>query len=379
MQLTILQEKLKEGLNLTGRICSKLTTLPILGNILFRAEKNFLILSATDLEIGVKWRALTKIEEEGEVVLPSQTTSSLVGLFPNKPIKINSKNLQVSFECDNYQSNFKSLSPDEFPIIPLNIDGEYLKFPSRNFCQGLSQVVGLTSPSTAKPEISGVYFLFQDNLIKIVATDSFRLGEKIIYLEKKEGTVKNQSLILPQKAARELINIFGELGGDLKIYFSPNQVIFESQMEEANAPQVQFVSRLVEGEFPNYQEIIPKKSETQISLSGKELLNQVKSASVFSGKTNEIKIEVNSKKGTVEISSQSADVGEYKSQIPAKIKGGDVHASFNYRFLIDGLLNISPEKEKEVVLELTGQEGPAVLKPQGDQSYLYILMPIKKD
>src|SRR3989344_2136060 len=379
MKLTILQEKLKEGLNLTGRICSKLTTLPILGNILFRAEKNFLILSATDLEIGVKWRALTKIEEEGEVVLPSQTTSSLVGLFPNKPIKINSKNLQVSFECDNYQSNFKSLSPDEFPIIPLNIDGEYLKFPSRNFCQGLSQVVGLTSPSTAKPEISGVYFLFQDNLIKIVATDSFRLGEKIIYLEKKEGTVKNQSLILPQKAARELINIFGELGGDLKIYFSPNQVIFESQMEEANAPQVQFVSRLVEGEFPNYQEIIPKKSETQISLSGKELLNQVKSASVFSGKTNEIKIEVNSKKGTVEISSQSADVGEYKSQIPAKIKGGDVHASFNYRFLIDGLLNISPEKEKEVVLELTGQEGPAVLKPQGDQSYLYILMPIKKD
>jgi DNA polymerase III subunit beta len=379
MKLIILQEKLKEGLNLTGRICSKLTTLPILGNILFKTEKNFLILSATDLEVGIKWRALTKVEEEGEVVLPSQTTSSLVSLFPNKSIKINSKNLQVSFECDNYQSSFKSLNPEEFPIIPLNIEGEYLKFSARNFCQGLSQVVGLASPSTAKPEISGVYFLFQDNLIKIVATDSFRLGEKTIYLEKKEGTVKSRSLILPQKAARELINIFGELAGDLKIYFSPNQIVFESQMEEANAPQVQFVSRLIEGEFPNYQEIIPKKSETQVSLSGKELLNQAKSASVFSGKNNEIKIEVNVKKGTVEISSQSPDVGEYRSQISAKIKGGDVQVSFNHRFLIDGLLNISSEKEKEVILELAGQEGPAVLKPAGDQSYLYILMPIKKD
>jgi len=378
MKLTILQEKLKEGLNLVGRICSKSTTLPILNNILFKTEKSFLILSATDLEVGIKWRALTKIEEDGEAVLPSQTTSSLVGLFPDKPIQINSKNLQVSFECNNYQSTFKSLDPEEFPIIPLNIEGEYLKLPSRNFCQGLNQIVNLTSPSTAKPEISGVYLLFQDNLIKMVATDSFRLGEKTLYLEKKEGNVKSQSLILPQKAARELINIFGENSGDLKIYFSPNQIVFESQMEEANVPQIQFISRLIEGEFPNYQEIIPKKSETQAFLSGKELLNQVKSASVFSGRTNEIKIEINSKKGTVEVSSQSPDVGEYRSQIPAKIKGNDVQISFNYRFLIDGLLNINSEKEKEVVLELAGQEGPAVLKPSGDQSYLYILMPIKK-
>jgi DNA polymerase-3 subunit beta len=378
MKLIILQEKLKEGLSFVGRICSKSTTLPILNNILFKTEKSFLILSATDLEVGIKWRALTKVEEDGEAVLPSQTTSSLVSLFPNKAIQINSKNLQVSFECNNYQSTFKSLNPDEFPIIPLNIEGEYLKLPSRSFCQGLNQIVNLTSPSTAKPEISGVYLLFQDNLIKMAATDSFRLGEKTLFLEKKEGSVKSQSLILPQKAARELINIFGENNGDLKIYFSPNQIVFESQMEEANVPQIQFISRLIEGEFPNYQEIIPKKSDTQVFLSGKELLNQVKSASVFSGRTNEIKIEINSKKGTVEVSSQSPDVGEYRSQIPAKIKGIDVQISFNYRFLIDGLLNINSEKEKEVVLELTGQEGPAALKPSGDQSYLYILMPIKK-
>lgn len=378
MRLTILQEKLKEGLALVGRICSKSTTLPILSNILFKVEKNFLILSATDLEVGIKWRSLIKMEEEGEAVIPNQTTFSLVSLSPNKAIKINSKNLQVFFECDNYQSTLKSLSPEEFPIIPLNTEGEYLKIPSQFFCQALSQIVNLTSTSTAKPEISGVYFIFQENLIKIVATDSFRLGEKTIYLEKKEGTVKKQSLILPQKAARELINIFGEKTGDLKIYFSSNQIVFEFQMEETNVPQIQFTSRLIEGEFPNYQDIIPKKSETQVSIPGKEFLNQVKSASVFSGKTNEIKLEINSKKGTVGISSQSPDVGEYNSQIPAKIKGSDTKVAFNYRFLIDGLLNINIDKEKEVVLELTGEEGPAVLKSLGDQSYLYILMPIKK-
>ena len=378
MRLTILQEKLKEGLALVGRICSKSTTLPILSNILFKVEKNFLILSATDLEVGIKWRSLIKMEEEGEAVIPNQTTFSLVSLSPNKAIKINSKNLQVFFECDNYQSTLKSLSPEEFPIIPLNIEGEYLKIPSQFFCQALSQIVNLTSTSTAKPEISGVYFIFQENLIKIVATDSFRLGEKTIYLEKKVGTVKKQSLILPQKAARELINIFGEKAGDLKIYFSSNQIVFESQMEETNVPQIQFTSRLIEGEFPNYQDIIPKKSETQVSIPGKEFLNQVKSASVFSGKTNEIKLEINSKKGIVGISSQSPDVGEYNSQIQAKIKGSDTKVAFNYRFLIDGLLNVNIDKEKEVVLELTGEEGPAVLKSSSDQSYLYILMPIKK-
>lgn len=149
-------------------------------------------------------------------------------------------------------------------------------------------------------------------------------------------------------------------------------------MEEANVPQVQFTSRLIEGEFPNYQDIIPKKSETQVSVSGKEFLNQIKSASVFSGKTNEIKLEINSKRGIIEISSQSPDIGEYNSQIPAKIKGNDTKIAFNHRFLIDGLLNIGSDKEKEVVLELTGEEGPAVLKSSGDQSYLYILMPIKK-
>jgi DNA polymerase-3 subunit beta len=145
-------------------------------------------------------------------------------------------------------------------------------------------------------------------------------------------------------------------------------------MEETKHPQIQLTSRLIEGEYPNYQEIIPKKYATQIVLQKNEFLNQVKSASLFSGKISEVKIKTNSKKNEIGVFSQNAEIGEYQSSVPAKIKGQDAEISFNYRFLADGLANI---KSSEVVLELNGDSGPGVLKPVGDPTYVYVVMPIK--
>jgi DNA polymerase-3 subunit beta len=205
-----------------------------------------------------------------------------------------------------------------------------------------------------------------------VSTDSFRLGEKKIF--SKLPLAKEYSFILPQLTAREVVNVFSEKEGELRIYFSPNQVLFESLLSETNHPQVNLVSRLVEGDFPDYQAIIPKKVETQISLSKNEFLNQIKSASLFSGKISEVKLNVSPQKGKVEVFSQNPDLGEYQSSLLGKIKGKAVSASFNHRFLIDGLLKI---KSPEVILELTSGEEPAVLKPVGAEDYLYVVMPIK--
>ncbi|MBI4101493.1 MAG: hypothetical protein HY443_00820, partial [Candidatus Nealsonbacteria bacterium] len=211
--------------------------------------------------------------------------------------------------------------------------------------------------------------------IKMVATDSLRLGEKTLTLKKgreKEGAL---SFILPQRAAKEVINIFSK-EKEIKIYFSPNQILFESLMEETEAPKIRFISRLIEGEFPNYEAIIPRKQETQIVLTRKEFLNEIKSASIFSGKTNEVKLAVNPVKKQIEISGQSQDFGEYHSELAAKIKGKEMEIAFNYRFLTEGIL---AGEEEEVVLELTSEEGAAVLKQVEDPSYVYILMPIKKN
>jgi len=374
MKLTILQEKLKEGLGMIERISSKSLTLPILNNVLISSEKNFLNLAATDLEIGVNWWILTKTEKEGSLAIPSRLFSSFINLLPNKKIGVEVKNNTVFLECENYKTQIKGFPAEEFPIIPKVTEGEFILVNSATFCQSLNQVVDIAALSTTKPEISGIYLLFQKDLITVTATDSFRLGEKKIFLKNHSDLKKDYSLIIPQKAAKEIINIFGAKSSELKIYFSSNQVMFELPMAETQHAQAQLVSRLIEGEYPNYREIIPKKFTTQISCSRPEFLNQIKSASLFSGKINEVKIKAEPKKGEIEIFSQNPESGEYRSSLAAKIKGSAIEVSFNHKFLLDGLANI---KSAEINLELNGSSGPGVLRPVGDQSYLYVVMPIK--
>lgn len=373
MKIQILQEKLKKGLNIVERISLKSLTLPILNNILISAEKNFLKLTATDLEIGVNWWGLAKIEKEGKITIPSRLFSNFINLLPNKKINLEVQNNNLIIACENYKTQIKGLSAEEFPLIPKITESENIYFEASSFCRGLSQLVDIAILSTARPEISGIYFLFQKDFITMAATDSFRLGEKKIPL--KNSSLKQEySLILPQKTIREIINIFGEKTGEIKMFFSPNQVMFEYPMEETPHPQTQIISRLIEGEYPNYQEIIPKKFTTQLILNKAEFLNQVRTASLFSGKINEVKIKVIPAEKKALIFSKSIDLGEYQSSILGKIKGEPIEISFNHRFLLDGLSNIG---SSEVILELNGDSGPGVVKPMADDSYIYVVMPIK--
>lgn len=374
MKLIILQNKLKQGLSVIERASSKSFILPILRNLLLKAEKNFLELSATDLEIGIKWWILAKIEKEGKITIPISILSTFINLLPEKPINLIASNQILSVECENYKTKIKGQSSEDFPIIPEISEGISFSLNSLSFCQGLGQIVDIVFPSTVRPEISGIHFLIQKDLIKMAATDSFRLGEKTLFLEKPLPIEEEISLILPQKTAKEIINIFGEKEGELKILVSPNQILFESLMAETSHPQIHLSSKLIDGEYPNYQEIIPKKYETQVVLEKQEFLNQIKAASLFSGKVNEVKFKIDPKKEIVEISSQNPETGEYHSLLPGKIKGQGEEISFNYRFLNNGLLNI---KSSEVIFELNGEVGPGVLKPVGDASYIYVVMPIK--
>lgn len=375
MKLTISQEKLKNGINIVERIAIKSLNLPILNNILISVQKSFLNLTTTDLEIGINWWALVKTEKEGNIVIPSKILSNFINLLPNKPIKLEAQNLTLKVECENRQTSIKGLDSGEFPIIPKINKDDFVSIKSKLFCENLNQIVDVVSSSSTKPEISGIYFLFQKNLITMVATDTFRLGEKKLSLNPPAtNLVKDYSLILPQRAAKEVISVFGEKEGDLKIYFSPNQVLFETALPETDHPEIQLISRIIEGEYPSYQEIIPKKHETTAIFQRNELINQVKTASLFSGKISEIKLKIDPKQKRADIFSQNPEVGDYQGFLVGKIEGKPCEISFNYRFLIDGLLNI---KSPEVVLELTNSEKPGVLKPKGDDSYLYLVMPIK--
>ncbi len=374
MKLVILQEKLKEGIKIVEKISTKSLSLPILNNILIKTKKNFLNLVSTNLEIGINWWSLVKTEKEGEITVPCQIFSNFINLLPNKTVILEKKDSNLDIKCENYKTVLKGFKAEDFPIIPQITEGEYVLVNSQLFCQNLNQVVNIPISSTTKPEISGIYFEFQKDLIKIVATDSFRLGEKTFELKTPAVLSKEYSLILPQRTAKEIINIFSEKEGDIKIYFSSNQVLFELPMTETNHPQIQLISRLIDGEYPNYEAIIPKKYETQVIFQRDTLISQIKSASLFSGKINEIKLKVDSKNQKIEVFGQSQDIGEYCGSLTGNIKGKSVEVSFNHRFFLDGLLNI---KSPEVVFEITNKEEPGVLKPTGDQNFIYVVMPIK--
>lgn len=372
MKVEILKENLKSGLNIVERIVGKNLSLPILDNVLISTEDSFLNLSSTDLETAVKLWILTKIVKKGKTVVPAKFLSTFISSLPNEKIILEERKQGLYIECKNFKNQIQGFNPEEFPIIPEFKNLDYLEVDNRKFCQGLSQIVDIVSPSQSRPEISGIYFIFSKNIIKIVATDSFRLAEKTITLE--EPVKKDFSFILPQKPAKEIINILGDKDGKTKIYYSLNQTMFEFPMKEAPHPQVQIISRLIEGEYPNYEEIIPKKFKTHVVIKRDEFLNQVKTASLFSGKINEVKIKINPESKELEIFAQDPDVGESQSVIPAKIEGDVIEASFNHKFLIDGLMNI---KSSEIIFDLSKEEGPCILKPVGDASYLYVVMPIK--
>lgn len=374
MKLLILSSKLKEGVNIVSRLAQKSINLPILSNILLQTKKNFLEISATDLEVGIKYWALAKIEKEGQLTVPGKTFSGLVNSLTDEQIALTGKNNVLSIEGKNFQSKILGQSAQDYPIIP-EIKGEPLEVDLSSFSQALSLVADVTAPTKIRPELAGVYLSFNQDRILMAASDSFRLAEKKIIPGEGLSLKEKQELILPSKTAREIINIFGEKEGKVKIYFSPNQIMFETDLpEEAAHPQLQITSRLIEGSYPNYQEIIPQEFQTTLTLNREKFLEQIRTASLFCGKVNEVQLEVLPHKGELKIFSQNSELGENRSTLFPKIEGQELKVSFNYRFLLDALSKI---RTSEVIFQLSGQEGPALLRPSGDETYFYVIMPIK--
>jgi DNA polymerase-3 subunit beta len=373
MNFTILAKELKKGLSFTEKITGKNLTLPILNNLLIEALPNFLKISSTDLEVGIEWWGHCKTEKEGSIAVPAKFISQLVGVLPEEKIDIKTKGNNLLIEGKNIKTQIKGFSSEEFPIIPKFLKDIYIEMDGKKLKDGLISVVDMVSTSQVKPEISGVYFSFNKGSIKLVATDSFRLAEKTIKDDFKNLFEKEINFIQPQKTTRELINILPEEEGEkIRIYFSESQVMFETFLPNSTHPEINLVSRQIDGEYPSYEEIIPKTSKTKIILNKDEFVKQIKMAGLFGGKTNEVLIKVG--ENNIEIKSQDDEIGESELSISAITEGDEAKVSFNYHFILDALTNI---KSSEISFEMQGNDRPALIKPVGDASYLYVVMPIR--
>lgn len=372
MKLEILKENFRKAINICERITRKSTSLPVLQNVLVKAEGNFLELITTNLEASVKCWVLAKIIKTGQVVVPATFLANLVNLIKFEKIDFFEEGGNLFLVLPDQEVQIQGQSVGDFPVIPEVKGNDIWVVSTKNTAEALLQVIDVPSTSQIRPEISGIYFSLKKGKLRLVATDSFRLAEKIINLE--TAGQKEDSFIIPQLVGRELLNILSQEDGQLNIRFDENQVLFELISEETKHPKIQLIGRLIEGEYPNYQEIIPQKHTTKIQIDKEEFSNQIKKAGLFSGRASSIKLIILPAEKRIRVFSQSAELGKNEASVACRAEGKEAEVVFNYRFLLDGLNNI---RGSEVILGLGGEAGPGVLKPVGDDSYIYILMPIK--
>lgn len=374
MKLTILTHEFKKGLNYTERLTGRNLTLPILNNVLIEALPNFLKISSTDLETGVEWWGLCKTEEEGRITIPAKILTQVVNNISDEKIEIESKNDTLFIKTASFKTQIKGFTADDFPIIPQFSKEDFIEVSAQELKEGLADVVDIASMSQIRPEISGIYFVFKKDVINLVATDSFRLIERTIKSNNYKNSFSEEvKFILSQKTTKEVVNILQDNIGSVKVYYSETQILFETSLNEVDHPEINLISRQIEGTYPAYKEIIPKEYKTRIIIDKELLTKQIKLAGLFAGKINEIKIK-NDKKG-LELLSRDLDLGENTSSLEAIVDGDDTEISFNYKFILDGINRV---KTKNAIIEFQGNAGAGVIRDEEGVDYIYVVMPIKR-
>ncbi|MBL8029662.1 MAG: DNA polymerase III subunit beta [Candidatus Doudnabacteria bacterium] len=364
MKIICTQENLKWGLTTVGRIISPNNTLPILNNFLLKTENGLLKISSTNLEVAITTQIRCKIEEEGEVTVFSKTFTELVNNLPNTNISLETKNGEIQIEADNYHTHIKTLPAEDFPLIPQIEKNNNIVIPGQEFKKALEEVMFAASTNQTQPEIAGVLVSVGEG-IKLVATDRYRLAEKKMMVSQKPGFT--QDVILPQKTAQEICRIIGGQTEDVEINLSTSQIGFT-----INSTQI--ISRLVDGQYPEYKEIIPTEFKAHALVDRKKLIGALKAGGIFSHSTNSVALFMNTENGNISLESESSEVGKSKVEIPAEIKGEAGSLLLNFHYVLDCLNSIQSEK---IQLKIIDDNSPALIVPEDDVNYIYLVMPIK--
>ncbi len=369
MKIIILRSNLKDTLSVVEKAVSESGNLPILRNILFKTFNNKIKISATNLDLAVTKLTSAKIVEEGGITVPFHTFYNLVNNSDNERILIETEKNNLIFKTDNYSAKIQGIGQEEFPIIPkIENDQNNIEVDGSVFKDALYKVLSAAHFSEIRPEISGVLFDFQMTMLKLVATDAFRLAQKTLTNNQiKTNFSYGFKAIVPLKTVSEVVKVFPE-DQPVKIYVDSSQILFKNEDTE-------LISRLIDGEYPDYEQIIPKSVDSEVIVNKEQLMNAVKLVSTFSGQTNDIKLKLNAGKKVLEVYSAHQYLGENNYLIPIKLKGNEFEEiSFNWKYFLDGLKVVNQEN---LVFGVNKNNKPSVIKPTEDESYFYILMPIK--
>ncbi len=367
MKLSCLQENLKRGLNTVGKVVGTQADLPILANILLKTDNGRLKLSTTNLEIGVNFWVGAKIEKEGEITIPAKVLVDYINSLSNKKVNLVVEKNILKLTCEGNRASINGISADEFPLIPEVKSDISFKLKTEIIKEIIPQVVVAAALDESRPVLTGVYLKVSDDQLKLAATDSYRLAERTTTLVSK---VKSEAVVvIPASTLKELhrIVLSDSQIQEVDCLINKDQIMFE--FSEGN-----LVSRLIEGKFPSYEQIIPTTSKTRAKVKIADFLKAIKTSAVFSRDTaNNINLTVK-KNGQIEIRTVAVQVGESNSVVKAEVMGEGGEISFNAKYLLDGLNNIPGD---EVLLEINDKLNPGLLRPVADKKYFYIIMPLR--
>lgn len=365
MKIECKLEKIKNAIIICERITGKNLTLPVLGSILFIAKEKNLILRSTNLSIGVEIKISAKIEKEGTVAINGQTLAQLFGVMSNEgDIKIELIDKTINIKTKNNNINLNTIPYDDFPTLP-NVVGDKLKIQTSKLIEGIKSVYYSSSISDIKPEIGSVYLYKDDEDLVFVATDSFRLAEKRIKIKQN---LDLNSILIPFKNTTEILRILENKEEDIDITVNKNQISFMVE-------NIYITSRVVDGVFPDYKQIIPKDMNTEVVVLKQDLINAIKVSNIFSDKFNQVTLNIDPKEKVFNLYSKNNDIGENNTQISGVITGEKVSANFNYKYIIDSLQSIHTDS---LSLSLSGSNKPMIIKPIGDKSFMYLVMSMNR-
>lgn len=362
MKLVVTQANLSHALNTVARVATNRGTLPILANVLLRAENNRLSIAATNLDIATTHFVGSKIDTEGAITVPARLMQDFITSLPDNVINLEVTDNKLKINTDQYQSTINGIPADDFPVMPAISGTSVWKIPADQLKRTLSQVVFAASADDARPVLGGVYFHAAAGTVTVVATDSYRLAEA------KMGKTKNQlDFLLPASAAADLLRIIDETTPEVSVTHDEQQVQFA-------AGDITLVARLIEGHFPDYHKLIPSKFATVAKLSRNEFINITKVSSLFARESaGSITLRADADNGQISINAVASQVGENTAAANAEISApGEV--TLNSRYLVEALNAFTTEN---IEFCFNGKLEPCILKSSDDTGYLHLIMPLR--
>jgi DNA polymerase-3 subunit beta len=364
-----MQENLARGLSVVSRAVSTRSTLPVLANVLLRTEDAGLKLTATNLEIGITYWVPGRIEVDGATTVPARLLTDLVNSLPAaEKVDLELSGVDtLHLRCGRFETHIKGIDADEFPAIQAAGERPTTRVSQRILRKALEEVIFAAATDEARPILTGVLARFEGDKLTLAAADNYRIAVKTIAVL---DAVPETSVVIPARALAEVVRVLADVDDPVELVLASarNQVLFHLE-------GVDLVSRLIDGQFPNYQQVLPAAHATRAVLEREELLRAIRPAALIaSSSANIVKLAVAADGEPGVTVTATAEVGDYEGQVEAAVEGDGTTIAFNARYLADVLAHVEAE---QFALEFNGPLSPGVFRPVGADDYVHVVMPVR--